>query len=140
MDICLTKQELSERLHLLKKIIQSVDFSLMQNVIFIDYHALYSFMSSLKLSEGGVTVAAILDEIESCIPLGLSEQSLAYFLSASKSQEENELLRLQSLFEKQARMDFIDLIRTSRTQAAWERLAAACEALRQKNVQAPCLC
>lgn len=121
-------EALKLKLELLKETVQNFDFAPFQNVVFLNLYALYTFMAKLPVEN--TTISAILDEIESYIPLGLSENTVDLFLYAAQKPEEAD--KYNRLFSGQARMEFLNLIREARAPWQWEQVLGLCENLRKQ--------
>lgn len=98
------------------------------NVIFLNSHALYQYLS--RQSCGKATVGEILQKIEPCIPLAITEESFSLFLSAC-TQPRAERTRQ---FLESSKADFLLLLQQAAAhEEQWQALIALCEKLRQKN-------
>lgn len=74
------------------------------NVIFLNSRALYHHLA--RQTCGGITVGEILQKIETCIPLAVTEESFSLFLSVCK---EPKAERTRSFLES-SKADFLLLI------------------------------
>lgn len=88
--------------------------------------------SSARQTCGGITVGEILQKIETCIPLAVTEESFSLFLSVCK---EPKAERTRSFLES-SKADFLLLIhQTAENEPQWCALTALCEKLRQRNLR-----
>lgn len=98
------------------------------NVVFLNSHALYLYLEGQRC--GKATIGEILQKIEPCIPLAITEESFSLFLSAC-TQAKAERMRQ---FLESSKADFLLLLhQTAAHEEQWQALNALCETLRQKN-------
>ena len=126
----LSRKELCGYLSLLRQEIGKGSLFPAPNVIFLGNRALYHHLAKRPCGED--TVGGILQKIETCIPLAVTEESFSLFLEACK---EPAAERTRSFLES-SKADFLLLVRqTAENEAQWQRLTALCEALRQRTLQ-----
>lgn len=100
------------------------------NVIFLNARALYLYLAEQPCRED--TVGGILQRIETCIPLAITEESFSLFLSACR---EPASARTRSFLES-SKADFLLLVRQAAAdEEQWQALTALCETLRQRNLR-----
>lgn len=100
------------------------------NVIFLNSRALYHYLAGQHCGQD--TIGSILDKIEACIPLAVTEESFSLFLSACREPHEE---KTRSFLES-SKADFLLLVhQTAENEADWQALAALCESLRRKNIR-----
>ena len=88
------------------------------NLYFLNSHALYRHLSALPC--GKDTVGGILTQMESCIPMALTTDSLEKFLLAS------------------TKTDFLFLLLAAgKDDVLWQHVMDVCENLRQKQMDKP---
>ena len=98
------------------------------NVIYLNNRALYHQLANIPC--GDDTIGGILQKIETCLPLAVTKESFALFLSACK---EPEAERTKNFLES-SKADFLLMIhQTTKDEEQWSALTALCENLRQKN-------
>ena len=98
--------------------------------LFLNSRALYHHLA--RQTCGGITVGEILQKIETCIPLAVTEESFSLFLSVCK---EPKAERTRSFLES-SKADFLLLIhQTAENEPQWCALTALCEKLRQRNLR-----
>lgn len=132
MEQIISRKQLCGNLSDLKNTLHHYDFSCLQNVIFLDSHAFYNYLSMLNCGHGR-TVAEILSEIESCIPFALTDDSFSIFLSASTEMEEQKMEALRKGFVESCKTDFLLLLLNITDKSSWEQIVESCDCLRQKN-------
>ena len=94
--------------------------------------SLFPAPNVIFLNSGGITVGEILQKIETCIPLAVTEESFSLFLSVCK---EPKAERTRSFLES-SKADFLLLIhQTAENEPQWCALTALCEKLRQRNLR-----
>lgn len=99
------------------------------HVRFFDSRSFYYFFS--KCPCGSETVEEVLMQMEDCIPLAITEESLQLFLSAY--QKENSPYLTHSFLES-SKADFLLLVRhAAKDDGQWQAVITLCEGLRQKN-------
>lgn len=101
-----------------------------KNVVFLNSAAIFSALSPLPC--GTDTVGGILEKIESCIPLALTQKSLSLFLDACETPEKEKA----ATFLESSKTDFLMLLLyAGNHEDIWESILCLCEELRQKNIQ-----
>ena len=126
----LSRNELCGYLSLLRKQIGGKELFPAPNVIFMNNRALYHHLAGQTC--GTDTVGGILEKIETCIPLAVTEESFSLFLSACK---EPKTERTRTFLES-SKADFLLLIhQTAENEQQWKALTSLCETLRQRNLQ-----
>lgn len=124
----ISRKDLCGYLSLLRNRIGGQELFPAPNVIFLNSRALYHHLA--KQSCGEDTVGDILQKIETCIPLAVTEESFSLFLSACR---EPKTERTRSFLES-SKADFLLLIHQSaENEQQWHALTSLCEKLRQKN-------
>ncbi len=130
MRTILSRNELCGYLSLLRRQIGQQELFPAPNVIFLNSRALYHHLAAQSC--GAQTVGEILDRIETCIPLAVTEESFALFLSAC---HEPRAERTRTFLES-SKADFLLLIhQAAENEQQWTALSALCERLRQKHIQ-----
>lgn len=130
LRITLSRNELCGYLSLLRRQIGGQELFPAPNVIFLNSRALYHHLA--KQACGKSTIGEILEKIETCIPLAVTEESFSLFLSACK---EPKAERTKTFLES-SKADFLLLIhQTAENEQQWHALTALCEKLRQRNIR-----
>ena len=115
MTESISRKELCGYLSLLRRQLAGQSLFPAPNVIFLNSRALYHHLA--RQTCGGITVGEILQKIETCIPLAVTEESFSLFLESSKA-------------------DFLLLIhQAAENEPQWCALTALCEKLRQRNLR-----
>lgn len=127
-----SKNELLQKLCLLKNTLQRFDFSLLQNIIFMNSSSFYSYISKIKC-ENNTTIEKILAEIEDCIPFALTDDSFETFITAANQEKEEKMEALRKGFIEGCKMDFLYLILDADTEEKWNKILDSCEKLRQQK-------
>ena len=128
MNQPISRKDLCGYLSLLRKELAERELFPAPNVIFLNSRALYHHLA--KLSCGDDTIGGILQKIETCIPLAVTEESFSLFLSACR---EPKTERTRSFLES-SKADFLLMVhQTAKDELQWAALTALCEKLRQKN-------
>ena len=126
MTESISRKELCGYLSLLRRQLAGQSLFPAPNVIFLNSRALYHHLA--RQTCGGITVG----EIETCIPLAVTEESFSLFLSVCK---EPKAERTRSFLES-SKADFLLLIhQTAENEPQWCALTALCEKLRQRNLR-----
>lgn len=95
------------------------------NVHFLNSRAFYSHVSALPCGDG--TIGDILTQMESCIPMALTPESLEKFLLAESPAKAADFL-------ESAKADFLCLLLAAdKDDALWQHVLDICENLRQKQ-------
>ena len=130
MNQPISRKELCGYLSLLRKELAERELFPAPNVIFLNSRALYHHLA--KLPCGDDTIGGILQKIETCIPLAVTEESFSLFLSACR---EPKTERTRSFLES-SKADFLLMVhQTAKDDMQWAALTALCEKLRQRNIQ-----
>ena len=130
MNQTLSRKDLCGYLSLLRKEISDRDLFPAHNVIFLNSRALYHHLA--KQPCGNDTFGGILQKIETCIPLAVTEESFSLFLSACR---EPKTERTRSFLES-SKADFLLMVhQTAKNDQQWAALTDLCEKLRQKNIR-----
>ena len=104
MTESISRKELCGYLSLLRRQLAGQSLFPAPNVIFLNSRALYHHLA--RQTCGGITVGEILQKIETCIPLAVTEESFSLFLSVCK---EPKAERTRSFLES-SKADFLLLI------------------------------
>ena len=130
MNQTISRKDLCGYLSLLRKQIGGQNFFPAPNVIFLNSRALYHHLA--KQPCNGDTIGGILQKIETCIPLAVTEESFSLFLSACR---EPKTERTRSFLES-SKADFLLMVhQTAKEEEQWQALTALCEKLRQRNIR-----
>ena len=130
MNQTLSRKDLCGYLSLLRKTIGETDLFPASNVIFLGNRALYHHLS--KRPCGDDTIGGILQKIETCIPLAVTEESFSLFLSACREPKNERTMT----FLESSKADFLLMVyQTAKDERQWKALTDLCEKLRQKNIQ-----
>ena len=99
------------------------------NLYFLNSHALYQHLSALPC--GNDTIGGILTQMESCIPMALTTDSLEKFLLAKSPAEAEDFL-------ESTKTDFLFLLLAAgKDDVLWQHILDVCENLRQKQFDKP---
>ena len=130
MNQTISRKDLCGYLSLLRNQIGGQELFPAPNVIFLNSRALYHHLA--KQPCNGDTIGGILQKIETCIPLAVTEESFSLFLSACR---EPKTERTRSFLES-SKADFLLMIhQTAKDDAQWHALTVLCEKLRQRNIR-----
>ena len=128
MNQPISRKELCGYLSLLRKTMGETELFPAPNVIYLNNRALYHQLANIPC--GDDTIGGILQKIETCLPLAVTKESFALFLSACK---EPEAERTKNFLES-SKADFLLMIhQTTKDEEQWSALTDLCENLRQKN-------
>ena len=128
MNQPISRKELCGYLSLLRKELAERELFPAPNVIFLNSRALYHHLA--KQPCGNDTIGGILQKIETCIPLAVTEESFSLFLSAC---HEPKTERTRTFLES-SKADFLLMVhQTAKDELQWAALTALCEKLRQRN-------
>ena len=128
MNQPISRKELCGYLSLLRKELAERELFPAPNVIFLNSRDLYNHLA--KLPCGDDTIGGILQKIETCIPLAVTEESFSLFLSAC---HEPKTERTRTFLES-SKADFLLMVhQTAKDELQWAALTALCEKLRQRN-------
>ena len=128
MNQPISRKDLCGYLSLLRKELAERELFPAPNVIFLNSRALYHHLA--KLPCGDDTIGGILQKIETCIPLAVTEESFSLFLSAC---HEPQTERTRTFLES-SKADFLLMVhQTAKDELQWTALTALCEKLRQRN-------
>ena len=130
MNQPISRKDLCGYLSLLRKELAERELFPAPNVIFLNSRALYHHLA--KLPCGDDTIGGILQKIETCIPLAVTEESFSLFLSAC---HEPKTERTRTFLES-SKADFLLMVhQTAKDELQWAALTALCEKLRQRNMK-----
>lgn len=130
MKQSISRNELCGYLNLLRETMTDGRNFPPSHVRFFDSRSFYYYFS--KRPCGDETVEEVLIEMENCIPLAITEESLQLFLSAYKK---DDCPYLAHSFLESSKADFLLLIRHSaKDDGKWQAVSSLCEGLRQKNL------
>ena len=128
MNQPISRKDLCGYLSLLRKELAERELFPAPNVIFLNSRALYHHLA--KQPCGDDTIGGILQKIETCIPLAVTEESFSLFLSACR---EPKTERTRTFLES-SKADFLLMVhQTAKDDMQWAALTALCEKLRQRN-------
>lgn len=91
MTESISRKELCGYLSLLRRQLAGQSLFPAPNVIFLNSRALYHHLA--RQTCGGITVGEILQKIETCIPLAVTEESFSLFLSVCKEPKAERTLQ-----------------------------------------------
>ncbi len=132
MSHTLSRSDLCGYLTLLRRQLGGQKLPPAPNVVFLNSRALYYYLASQFCGQD--TIGGILEKIEACIPLAVTDESFSLFLSACREPREE---KTRSFLES-CKADFLLLVhQTADSENDWRALAALCESLRRKNAYQP---
>lgn len=101
------------------------------NVIFMNEYSFYLYMKNQNL--GNNTLENIIQKIEDCIPITLTDKTHELFISSfySKSEEEADII-LERL-KDECKAEFLKEIRLIKSDIQWKNLTELCKKIRQEN-------
>lgn len=124
----LSRNQLCGYLYLLRRQLGGQVLFPAPNVIFLNSRALYHHLAGQPC--GGQTIGEILNRIEACIPLAVTDESFSLFLSACR---EPKAERTRHFLES-SKADFLLMLhQAAENEEQWAALLTLCERLRQKN-------
>lgn len=128
MEKEISRKTLCGSLYLLRQSLSKWERERKKNVIFLNSPAIFSALCPLPC--GTDTIGGVLEKIESCIPLALTQKSLSLFLEAcAKPQRDKATAFLES-----CKTDFLMLLLYAGDhEEIWENIVSLCEELRQKH-------
>lgn len=132
MEEYISHDKLCKYLCCLKKTLQDFDFSLLENVIFLNSHSFFCYLAELKCEKIG-TIGHILSEIEDCIPFALTRDSFSLFLQAYEEDEATKMEAIRKGFVESCKTDFLLLLLHIEDSSQWDHLVNTCENLRKKT-------
>ena len=132
MNQTISRKDLCGYLSLLRHEIGGRELFPAPNVIFLNSHALYHHLAKLPCGGDTSTIGDILQKIETCIPLAVTEESFSLFLSACREPKTD---RTRTFLES-SKADFLLMVhQTAKDEPQWAALTALCEKLRQRNMK-----
>ncbi len=131
MSTILTSIELSSYLDCLKNTIKNLNYSAVYNIIFFNVESFYFYFNGMICSdEKEYTVEEILDIIEPYIPFALTENTIDFFLEATTSFTDEEIIEVEKKLNTKAKVDFINCLRNIKTEKEWLYVKSICESIR----------
>ena len=128
MNQTISRKDLCGYLSLLRHALAGKELFPAPNIIFLNSRAFYHYMA--KQACGSETIGSILQKIETCIPLAVTEESFTLFLSACR---EPRTERTRSFLES-SKADFLLMVhQAAKDEPQWTALTDLCEKLRLKN-------
>lgn len=127
----LTKNQLKERLEILRQILLEYEKDKFYNISFINIDAFYSHLEIYNKTD--FSVKHIMDSIDKYIPLKrLADMELIdIFESGICCENLDELNYFKTIFYKKAVLKFLDLIKKAKTNEEWIEILKACENIRK---------
>lgn len=127
----LTKNELKNRLEILKKILQNFDKEKFYNISFINIESFYSYLDIYNDTD--YSMEEIMDSIDAYIPLKtFADYELIEILENGLCCENiDELKYFKTIFYKKAIIRFLYLISKANTKEQWKEILIACENMRK---------
>lgn len=126
----ISRKELCGYLNLLRETMTDGRNFPPSHVRFFDSRSFYYYFS--KCPCGDETVEEVLIQMENCIPLAITEESLQLFLSAYKKEKSPYLAHS---FLESSKADFLLLVRhAAKDDGKWQAVMTLCEGLRLKNL------
>ncbi|MFV0313608.1 MAG: hypothetical protein ACK5I7_00740 [Anaerotignum sp.] len=126
----ISRKELCGYLNLLRKTMTDPKNFPPSHVHFFNSRSFYYYFS--KCPCGSETVEEILLQMESCIPLAITDESLQLFLSAYNEEDSPYLAHS---FLESSKADFLLLLRhAADDDGKWRAVIMLCDGLREKNL------
>ena len=130
MNQTISRKDLCGYLSLLRHTLAGKELFPAPNIIFLNSRAFYHYMA--KLPCGRETIGSILQKIETCIPLAVTDESFTLFLSACR---EPRTERTRNFLES-SKADFLLMVhQTAKDEQQWTALTGLCEKLRRRNIR-----
>lgn len=128
------KKHLIKNLEFLKHTIKNYNYNHLTNVIFINSYAMYLYLSKIICPlDKKYTIGSLIDEIEECIPAGLSNETIDLFLELFND-DELEQEKNSKLFVYNCKLEFINLIRNVEDEESWQHIIESCDNMRRYKV------
>ncbi|OON97261.1 MAG: hypothetical protein ATN36_00475 [Epulopiscium sp. Nele67-Bin005] len=129
----LTHQQLSSTLFELREILVNFDFSALKNIRFFNVESFFSYMESVDNNPFKKQYALLnkkLDVLQPYLPF-IDEQRANQFLdSMANCTNDSSTQQVKKDFTKILRQDFLNFIRTLKTEEQWESVVCTCEEIR----------
>lgn len=101
------------------------------NVIFMNEYSFYSYMKNQNL--GTNTLENIMEKIEDCIPITLTDKTHELFISSFNSKSEEEANLILERLKDECKAEFLKEIRLIKSDVQWKNLTELCKKIRQEN-------
>ncbi|MFI3174827.1 MAG: hypothetical protein R3Y53_06435 [Bacillota bacterium] len=125
----ISEKKLQYYLFLLQQAMVRAEKKLAEEIAFFDTHSFYLHYKS-AICENGESIEDILNHMEHCIPLALTQKSLEVFLESSQGVDKKQKL---NAFFQMAKEDFLQVIAyTKNDKEAFADVSLMCESLRKK--------
>lgn len=126
MTQCISRKQLRSYFTLLRQALTQWEQQASPNVIFLNSFAFYHHLAPLPC--GQQTIGELLQQMDGCIPLSLTEDSLRQFFSARDAAQAEAFLT-------GSKADFLLLLLNAKEdEELWYSLLALCEGLRRQCV------
>ena len=101
------------------------------NVIFMNEYSFYLYMKNQNL--GNNTLENIIEKIEDCIPITLTNKTHELFISSFNSNSEEEADLILERLKDECKAEFLKEIRLVKSDIQWKNLTELCKKIRQEN-------
>ena len=130
--INITEERLNYILETIRNFILDYPYKKINNIIFINENAFYSYMENQKIYDN-ILLKEFINEIENCIPIILNDDIHKIFISAFYSKSQYETNKLYNLFKQECKINFLKEIRLIKSDFHWKKLVNLCQKLREEN-------
>lgn len=136
MENKISKKELLFNLNELKKMLSEFDYSSLYNVIFFNLDCYYSFLNTMS-NKQKYTLEELLNSLEPYIPFEFDEKTISYLITSEI--DDFDSVKLQKIFVKRAKVDFINAIKNATTLQKWEKIIFTCKRIYEYKEKNPLL-
>ncbi len=131
MEKILSNQGIEYILTTIRNFLLEYPYKNISNVTFMNEYSFYLYMKNQNL--GNSTLENIMQKIEDCIPITLTDKTHELFISSFNSKSDEEANIILERLKDECKAEFLREIRLVKSDIQWKNLTELCKKIREEN-------
>ena len=131
MGKILSNQGIEYILTTIRNFLLEYPYKNISNVTFMNEYSFYLYMKNQNL--GNSTLENIMQKIEDCIPITLTDKTHELFISSFNSKSDEEANIILERLKDECKAEFLREIRLVKSDIQWKNLTELCKKIREEN-------
>ncbi len=131
MEKILANQGIEYILTTIRNFLLEYPYKNISNVTFMNEYSFYLYMKNQNL--GNSTLENIMQKIEDCIPITLTDKTHELFISSFNSKSDEEANIILERLKDECKAEFLREIRLVKSDIQWKNLTELCKKIREEN-------
>lgn len=131
MEKILSNQGIEYILTTIRNFLLEYPYKNISNVTFMNEYSFYLYMKNQNL--GNSTLENIMQKIEDCIPITLTDKTHELFISSFNSKSYEEANIILERLKDECKAEFLREIRLVKSDIQWKNLTELCKKIKEEN-------